>query len=146
MTDTANPVGQVHQFDQIDQYVQKMMIQWDASKPTTDSWWKIWKTASTENLQIATKFLLFALDELILFVDTQLDNGPDKKATVLSAVAKLYDFVVAPVLPPWMQPFAPQIKKYIVYSIVSSAIDFMVAKYRNGSWREKIGVPKSVLN
>jgi hypothetical protein len=138
----ANPVGKVQLVEGIDAYIQKMSDQWDSVKPAAEPWWKVWKMASVKALQAATKFMLSALDDLILFVDEQIDNGPDKKATVLDAVDKLYDFVVAEALPAWAKPFASQVKHYIVYCVISSAIDFMVDKYRTGAWRDKIGVPK----
>ena len=138
----ANPTGQAHIIAEIDQYIQSVLAKWAALKPPSSPWWKVWKMATTIHLEKATKFLLLCLDDLIIFIDDKLDSGPDKKATVLAAVDKLYDFIVAEAIPTWAKPFSGTIKKYIVYSIVSSAIDFIVDKYRNGAWRDKIGVPK----
>jgi hypothetical protein len=138
----ANPVGQAQQLASVNTYIQEVIAEWNAIQTTSVSWWKIWKRVSIESLQVASKFLLQALDDLIVIVDKELDSGPDKKATVLSAVSNIYDFVVAEALPVWLKPFAGSVKNYIVYSLVSSAIDFIVTKYRTGSWRDTVGVPK----
>jgi len=140
-TQPVNPVGEVRAIPEVAQYVLDTQGAWDQVKATSSSWWKIWKKVSLAQLQQCSKFLLLAVDDLIQLVDNLIDNGPDKKATVLDAMSKIYDYVVAEALPLWIKPFAASVKNYIVYSLLSSAIDFFVDKYRHGAWRDKIGVP-----
>ena len=80
------------------------------------------------------------LDDFVVTVSTVIISGPDKKATVLNAVDRLYDYTVKEAMPIWMRPFAAPIKHYIVYVLVSSAIDWMVLKYQSGSWKPSLEV------
>jgi hypothetical protein len=140
---TPNPAGEPKAVAVVEQYITDKIAEWKASKPTgKETWWKPWEKLSTVQMHAASKFLINALDNLILMIDKELDSGPDKKATVLSAVSKLYDFVVAQAVPLWLRPFSGTIKSYIINSLCSSAIDWIVDKYRNGAWRDVIGVPK----
>ena len=77
---------------------------------------------------------MVALDDLVVTVATVVIAGPDKKATVLDAIDRLYDYTVREAMPIWVRPIASPVKQYIVYVLVSNAIDWMVAKYQNGSW------------
>ena len=129
----ANPVGQQKIDEAIDGYVQIMAAEWEAAK-VASPWWKFWKRISFVQV---TDFLLKALDDLIAYVDEWVDtDGADKKATVLAAVNKLYDYVIKEAMPIWMRPFAGPVKHYIVNELISPAIDWIVNKYRNGDWRK----------
>jgi hypothetical protein len=82
----------------------------------------------------ATNFLLRSLDDLIAYVDQIIDLGPDKKATVMEAVSRLYDLVVREALPIWLSPVASRMKILVLEEVISPAIDWIVAKYRAGVW------------
>jgi hypothetical protein len=71
-------------------------------------------------------------------VDVCIENGPDKKATVLAAIDHLYDFVGREAVPVLLRPFASKIKNYIIYTLVAASIDWIVNKYRHGEWRDKL--------
>jgi len=129
----ANPVGTAYVDENIDNFVSIMSAEWDAAKEGIP-WWAFWRRISFTRV---TTFLLGTLDELIAYVDDTLDAGPDKKATVLDAIDRLYTYVVAEALPIWLKPFAGIIKNYIVNEVMSPAIDWIVDKYRNGDWRKK---------
>jgi len=131
--DESNPIGTAFVDENIDNFVSAMSASWDASKETSP-WWKFWKKIS---LTRVTTFLLAGLDDLIAYVDEALDNGPDKKATVLDAVSRLYDYVIAEALPIYLKPFAGAIKNYVINDLISPSIDWIVDKYRNGDWRKK---------
>ena len=64
------------------------------------------------------------------------EEGADKKATVLVAVEKLYDYVIREAMPIWLKPFSGLIKKHIIFGLLSPAIDWIVQKYREGDWRK----------
>lgn len=131
--DNANPVGTAYVDDNIDNFVKVMSAEWDSTKETIP-WYAFWRKVS---LTRVTNFMLSVLDELIAYVDDLLDAGPDKKATVMEAMERLYDYVIAEALPIWLKPFAGAIKKYILNDVISPAIDWIVEKYRNGDWKKK---------
>ena len=133
MKDEANPVGEVMQIEAIDLYIQELIKEWDSSKETIP-WYKVWYNISMGRV---TNFLMNAIDDLICYVDDVVDNNADKKATVLDAIEKLYDYVIKEAMPIWMRPFAGGIKSYVIHALISNAIDWMVDKYRNGAWRMK---------
>lgn len=131
--DESNPIGTAFVDENIDNFVIAMSAKWEVSKEASP-WWKFWKKIS---LTRVTTFLLTGLDDLITYVDETLDNGPDKKATVLNAMSRLYDYVIAEALPIYLKPFSGPIKNFIVNDLLSTAIDWIVDKYRNGDWRKK---------
>ena len=135
MRETANPVGEIKIDKAIEAYVKIMAAEWDAGKESV-AWWRIFTKAKV-NFHHVTDFLLKALDDLIAYVDEWVDvQGADKKATVLNAVSKLYDYVIKEAMPIWLRPFSPAIKSYIIDGMISPAIDWIVNKYRNGDWRK----------
>jgi hypothetical protein len=131
MKDESNSVGEVVQIEAIDLYIQELIKEWDENKESVP-WYKIWHKVSMSRV---TNFLMNAIDDLICYVDDVVDKGADKKATVINAIEKLYDYVIREALPIWLKPFAGSVKNYIIHVLVSNAIDWMVDKYRNGSWR-----------
>ena len=56
----------------------------------------------------------------------------------MKAVDFLYDYIVREALPIWMRPFAGKIKEYVINVLVSASIDWIVSKYREGIWKDKI--------
>lgn len=128
-----NPVGEAKIDSAVNNYVAIMSAAWDKDGDKIP-WWKFWKRKSLVRI---TQFLLAALDDLVAYVD-QLDlSGMDKKATVLVAISFLYDYVVKEALPIWAKPFAGRIKTYIINTMISATIDWIVEKYRNGIWVKK---------
>lgn len=129
----TNPIGEVKADSAVENYIAIVCAQWDETNPKR-KWWQFWKRTSFVRV---TNFLLKALDDLIAYVDEVIEtSGADKKATVIWAVEKIYDYVVREAMPVWLKPFSPQIKDIIINGIVSPAIDWMVDKYRNGAWRK----------
>lgn len=132
--ESANPVGRVIENENIDKFIESMKKLWDSNKQQSD-WWKPWKKI---NFTPATDFLLKCLDDLIAYVDQlAFASGADKKATVLNAIEKIYDYIVREALPIWLVPFAGVVRAYIIGILISTAIDWIVEKYRNGDWRKK---------
>lgn len=132
--ESANPVGCVIENEQIDKFVESMKKLWDSTKQQSE-WWKPWKKI---NFSPITDFLLKCLDDLIAYVDQiAFANGADKKATVLNAIGKIYDYIVKEALPIWLIPFAGVVRAYVISVVISTAIDWIVEKYRNGDWRKK---------
>lgn len=129
----ANPVGTAYVDENIDNFVKIMSAEWDATKETIP-WYAFWRKVS---LTKVTNFMLSVLDDLIAYVDDLLDEGPDKKATVMLAMERLYDYIIAEALPIWLKPFAGAVKNYVLNDLVSPSIDWIVDKYRNGDWRKK---------
>lgn len=126
--------GQVFQLNEIDEYIKKLVEKWDEeTAELKTSFWKFWETRV--NLKKVTNFLLLSLDGLINLVDDLIESGPDKKATVLNAVDMLYEYVAREAIPIWLRPFAGRVKHYIIHTLVSESIDWIVEKYREGSWK-----------
>lgn len=137
LSEGPNPIGEAKPTPEIQEFVDNMAKEWDSGKTTTSqSFWSKWLGFSKTSLVSVTKFLIYCLDGLIILVDKLIEGGPDKKATVLAAVAGLYDYIAADALPFLAKPWAGGIKTFIVYTVVSLAIDFIVAKYREGAWRQ----------
>lgn len=136
-----NPIGDVYVVTEVEEQIDSLTEQWDAligDKINSISWLKPWTWWRKSNLIQVTNFLMLALDELIKIVDNLVEKGADKKATVLDAISRLYDYTAAEALPIWLKPFAGRVKNYIIYTLMSTAIDWIVNQYRNGSWRDKI--------
>lgn len=125
----ANPVGTPHRIEQIDSKISFYCSLWDAQKQVKSMW------VPKVSLSTVTNFLLMALDDLVITISTVVIPGPDKKATVLEAIDRLYEYTVREAMPIWLRPIAAPIKNYIVYVLVSNTIDWMVSKYKNGSWK-----------
>lgn len=131
----VNPVGSVLKHAGIQTFIEAMCGLWDQTKAVAP-WWKFWNKGVS--LVPVTNFLLKCLDDLIAYVDDVVEaNGADKKATVLWAVGQIYDYIVKEAMPLWAKPFASSIRNYIINTLISSAIDWIVDKYRNGEWRKK---------
>lgn len=137
---TSNPVGTVQPIDAINNYVEAATQKWEEAKAAAqkEPWWKIWKSVSLEKMHMVTHFLLNSLDDLVTYVADHEIPGPDKKATVLAAIAILYDNTASTAMPTWLKPFNSGVKYYIVSVLVSSAIDWIVDKYNNGQWRKTL--------
>lgn len=126
--DSANPVGEARVVDSVEEMILGFKRLWDGQR-TTKSFWR-----PSVDLSKVTNFILFAMDGFVGAVSEAVMTGPDKKATVLAAVDRLYDYVVREALPIWLVPFAGPIKAYIIGVLVSNAIDWVVLKYKSGSW------------
>lgn len=134
----SNPIGKAQDLPEFNETVLVLSERWDESiKGISTNWLYSWGIKSKAGLSLATGFLLGALDELIVTVDQLLENGPDKKATVLAGLDRLYEYVMREALPVWLRPFATLIKEYVIYSLASYAIDYIVSNYKNGNWRKK---------
>lgn len=133
--ESANPIGKIQIVPEFEKKIIELSNRWDEKiKSSSNSWIK-------SNISVAaiTLFLLGALDELILTINNLLENGPDKKATVLSGLERIYDYIIKEGLPIWAKPIAIFIKEYIIYYLASSAIDYFVNKYKNGVWNNEQG-------
>lgn len=126
--DKANPIGLVHKIDEVEDKLIHYARMWDEINRTRNFW------KPKIDLSKITNFLLFALDDFINIVSVVAIPGPDKKATVLDAVDRLYEYTIKEAMPFWMKPFAGVIKDYIIYVLVSNAIDWIVFKYQS-SWK-----------
>lgn len=87
----------------------------------------------------AISFMLCAMDDLIVAAMEAAISGPDKKATVLEALGRLYDFIAPDILPIWAKPFSVPLRNFLINVLLSVAIDWTVAKYKESHWRR----PKS---
>jgi hypothetical protein len=126
----ANPIGVVHKISCVEERVQFYISAWRSREKKRSIW-------GSSEFSKATSFILYALDDFIIAAMTVVISGPDKKATVLDAVSRLYDFTAEEVLPIWMKPIAVPIKQYVIHVLVSVAIDWIVSKYNNSEWIKK---------
>jgi hypothetical protein len=126
----ADPVGKVRNIDAIEQKVLAYKKIWDSMKSSKTLW-------AGKNSSKITNFIMIALDDMISTAAllTESIPGPDKKATVINAVERLYDYTVLETLPVYLLPFSPIIKKYVIQVLVSNSIDWIVLKYKDGNWK-----------
>ena len=129
----ANPVGTPQKLQAVDDYVSGKIKEWlDGVAQHPTHWWEFWKQdASTYK---AAQFVIKTVDDLVLLVQEQIPVGADKKATVLIALGTIYDFVVTSSLPLWLKPFSKQVRLLLINVVMSEMIDFLVNKYKTGSW------------
>lgn len=127
----ADPVGEAHKVEAVELMLEGLKKAWDEQRSKKAFW------GSAVSLSKVTSFLLYSLDGVVNAVNEAVLTGPDKKATVLAALERLYDYTVREALPIWMRPLAGPIKAYIIHVLVSNAIDWIVAKYKSGSWSKK---------
>ncbi|MCK9458627.1 MAG: hypothetical protein M0R80_03225 [Proteobacteria bacterium] len=131
MIAAGNPVAKnPPQVESINNIIKSLQAKWVEENPPP-KWWQFWKKV---DLRKVVKFILAALDEMIIAVEKEIASGPEKKAIVLAACVVVYEFVVANALPTALKPFSTQIENFIIYIVIASAIDWVVEKYRNGSW------------
>lgn len=129
----SSPIGSVVADQSIDIFVANMQKMWnDANQPGGIS--RFWKKV---NFTSVVSFLIQCLDELVNYFIEHNIPGADKKATVLSTLSIIYDHIITGTLPIWLKPTAPLIKKFIFNVVLSASIDWVVNKYKNGSWRPK---------
>lgn len=121
--ETSNPIGTPQKIDSVELILESYMRMWDETKKRKSAW-------VTFNSSKITNFLMKALDDLIVAVNESNILGEDKKATVIDATDRLYDYIVKEAIPLWLVPFAGVIKQYIITVLVSNAIDWIVSKYK----------------
>ena len=131
-----NPVGEFQEKDEIKVYIEEASNEWSSLQVEEKESSK-WNIFGKSNFVKITKFLIYCLDGLIMLVDRLIEGGPNKKATVLLAISDLYDYVVKDSMPMYAKPFAANIKNFVIYTIISIFIDYIVSKYREGSWSIK---------
>lgn len=131
----ADPVGNTVQLTALDAKVDELIVKWSEVHPIPEGWFGRFRGKVKTSYTKITRFLIDCLDELIVIVEDLIDLGPDKKATVLCAINKIYDAIVAKSLPIWLVPFSPMIKRFVINIAISAAIDFIVLKYTLGTWK-----------
>lgn len=111
-------------------YLESLKNQWDSMYPNRSSWLSVKKTYIIDS----TIFLVSVLDDLVVFVQKHVEKGSDKKAIVLSMSSNVFDYIVGQAFPVWLRPFAPAIKEIVVSIVISQLVEFIVKKYKEGSW------------
>jgi hypothetical protein len=129
--DYSDPIGTAQRLDSVESMLEALKRAWDETRTKKSL------LSSRVSFTKVTSFLLYSLDGLVNAVNEAVLTGPDKKATVLDAIDRLYDYTVREALPIWLVPVAMPIKSYVIHVLVSNAIDWIVAKYKEGSWGKK---------
>lgn len=124
----TNPVGTPQEVPEVTAHIDDLVKTWEENKAQ--------KLPS--RFQNAVSFILNGVDYLIKLVDDLIPKGIDKKATVLAAIALLYDKIVYPSLPIWLKPFAIGIKAFILNVVIGLLVDFIVKKYREAEWTKDV--------
>lgn len=75
-------------------------------------------------------FFYFAIDKLMKLANEFNADGIVKKTIVMEAISELYDVLIGPLVPIYLKPFAGKIKSLVVDTMISSLIDFLVAKVK----------------
>ena len=120
--------------NKLEDYISDLEKRWDQNNVEKKSWWRI----KTSYLISSTLFIINSLDEIIIFVEGVIPDGQQKKEATLTVVSKLFDYVVATAFPIWLSPFVFIIKKIVIDVIIDSLINYIVEKYKNGSWNMEV--------
>jgi len=123
-------------------YLDTLKKKWDDQYPDKKSWFSLHKTYILNS----TIFLISVLDDLIVFVQSSIPRGADKKLAVMAVVSKIFDYIVVQAFPVWMTPFAAIIKEMIVGVVISQLVEFIVSKYKNGEWKTNSNLKIEVKN
>ena len=115
----------------LNKYLENIKNKWDEQNPVKSTWSSLNKTY----LLNCTIFLISSLDDIIVYVQKVIPKGSDKKAAVMSIVSSVFDYIVVQAFPIWLKPFAPTIKQIIIGIVISQLIEFIVTKYKEGSWK-----------
>lgn len=105
----------------------------EKSKDAPTSWFKL----SVKYLILASGFLVNVTDVLVNHMQTFDMPGVEKKTQVLSMLSEIFDFVSASAIPAVYKPFTSLLKTFVINCLLSAIIDFIVKKYKNGSWSSK---------
>ncbi len=132
-----SPLGTAYKVDEIEKYTQEAIATWNNSVEEVKTGWFGWFGKRKADFTKATNYLLGCLDLLINTVENKIKEGVNKKATVVYAMENIYDNIIRPALPIYLIPFAPAVKYIIIYVVVSTMIDFMVKKYKDGEWNNE---------
>jgi len=106
--------------------VNQIKLRWANRKDVKTGWFS--NTAS--KFSEAVPFFMKVIDELMKFMDNYDMPGLSKKALVMESLNELYDYIVGPLLPLWLKPFGSNIKSLVLDVLVSTFIDFLVARIR----------------
>ena len=123
-------------------YLDTLKKKWDDQYPDKKSWLSLHKTYVLNS----TIFLISVLDDLIVFVQSSIPRGADKKLAVMAVLSKIFDYIVVQAFPVWMTPFAAIIKEMIVGVVISQLVEFIVSKYKNGEWKTNSNLKIEVKN
>lgn len=121
---TTNPIGFVNEVAGLNDLCVKLKGEWALAK----------QTVKDISLISGVQFLTNCLDQLICYLVNENFAGAEKKATAMAYFSTLYDTVAADFMPVYLVIFSSTIKDFIVGIVVNQVIDFMVDKYKNGSW------------
>lgn len=124
---------------QLNAVLADLKARWDQENVIQPVWWSIHRT----NLVKITMFLLNCLDELVQFVETFIPDGTDKKTAVIMVISKLFDYVLVKAAPIWLKPFVWVLRYILIDIVANNLIDFLVAKYNQGSWRNNGGTEEA---
>jgi hypothetical protein len=111
-------------------FLEETKQKWDVENPQPKSWFDRNKVYLVKT----TTFLISCTDKLINLAQTFAAAGPNKKIAVLAITAQIFDYIVAKAFPIWISPFVPMIKQIVITIIISNLIEFIVSKYKDGSW------------
>lgn len=119
-----------------EQYLLDLKARWDER---ISRFKKNWLFINYDKLKEGAEFILQSLDELIHFVEQIMPEyaGKDKKAIVIMVIERLFDYIISPALPVWLNPFVPKFKRIIIETWIGNMIDFIVAKYNVGLWAKE---------
>jgi len=111
-------------------FLEETKQKWDLENPHPKSWFDRNKVYLVKT----TTFLISCTDQLINLVQNFATAGQNKKIAVLAITGQIFDYIAAKAFPIWISPFAPIIKQIVVTIIISNLIEFIVSKYKDGSW------------
>lgn len=91
-------------------------------------------TTSKVSLVDSVKFIIQALDDGIKYAQANFTDGATKKEFVMTVIRRVYKTVIGPSLPYYLYPFSSLIEKIVIDIVIDSALEYIVNKYKEGSW------------
>ena len=95
---------------------------------------KRWYQEDPDSLSKSSFFVLNSLDESINLAEQLGGNGKDKKEIVLFIMSTFFENVLSKSMPAYLYPFERIIRVFVIKVVLSAFIDFIVKKYKEGSW------------
>lgn len=112
-----------------------LLWNWDVDEvsektPENRKWWEFWKLDQDQkrSLLVVGRYLIEAVDDFVNIIKKET-NPSEYKATVLDSISTLYDRVIKYAkIPIWIKPFGKYVKSFIINTLCSLLIDFLLRK------------------
>jgi hypothetical protein len=114
----------------VEQFFDTEVKLWNTEHPAQGGWAIL---SGKVPLNEVVRFLIESTDEFVVMVGGMVGSTGDVKTIVLDLIGKLYDVIIAGVLPIWIRPFSGTIKYIIINVILANLMDYLIKQYKTGA-------------